>query len=421
MTHTRTVSGTPTRPVASSTITPSVTETGSRSQLASVSGTQTYTATPSRLPSTSAGVSSSVTESSTVTATQTPSNTITSTLTATSTPSISLTLFSLVIPGNNVANAQSTIQRYIQTFVGNSSTVTLNTVSWNNGVYTVTGSTSSTTSISNLFPNSAQYQALMASLGESSTNNVATVAPYGISIGASIAGAAVLGIIAIGFYFIVRRRNRSRVIRNRPVVPTVMSLPEVARSDAVKSSPEGIRPVDIKPKVRNDFSPTTIIGGTFDSIRKLPMFVSSPPISSLPPPPQPSPPPLYIASEEYSTEFNPPFRMERKPSISDVNKQHVRLPLYTNNLTNPVLLERDRSFSEPPVSRLPSMTKMSTPTHTVFHPTFNAGRPRVMSDTEMPPPPPPPPEYNAKPMSNRLQFIPQKSARITNMIKKYES
>jgi len=249
----------------------------------------------------------------------------------------------------------------------------------------------------------------MASLGESSTNNVVAVAPYGISIGASIAGAVVLGFIGLGLYLIIQRRYRSRVMRNRPVVPTVMTLPKLTESesivishknysDVIKLSPDGIRPVDIKPKVRNDFSPTTIIGGTFESIRKLPMFGSSPPILSLPPPP--APPPL---------------------SISEVNRQNVRTPLHTKNITNPVPLERDRSFSEPPVPRLPSMNKISVPTHNVFHPTFNTGRHRVVSDTDMLPPPPPPPEYNAKPMSNRLQFLPQKSARITNMIKKYES
>ena len=110
-------------------------------------------------------------------------------------------------------------------------------------------------------------------------------------------------------------------------------------------------------------------------------------------------------SEGARNSFHPASRtlLTRKPSMSEVSRQHSRLPL----MANPTILERERSQSDAPkYSRLPSMTKIGISARTVHHPTQNK---EVVLEIA-------PTKQNEK----TPQYLPLRSNSIANLIKKFE-
>lgn len=351
----------------------------------------------------------------------------------------------MLIPGSQLATAQTLIQRYIQQFVGNKTIVTVNPPLWQSNIYTVTGTTNYPQSIPNLFPSSIQYQELLLAL-QGTDNAIVPPNPsppvsYGMPVGISIGGVILIGIVLAGLYFVFRRRYRGRVMKHKsapkkytkPLVfgttdkDVVMTRNKyIDAVHSVQSSPV----LETRPKQRNEFSPLAISGASL-SARKLPLYV--PPLN-IPPPPSlefytaPSTRRLTLHdsnTDASRTTFAPSTRilMARKPSISDVTRQHPRLPL---SLANPSLVERERSQSETHKwSRLPSMTKIATSARNVYHPTMNAkvlDAPTVIHvDVPSTPKPMPAIQEQNQDQEKRLQFTPQKSNRIANIIRKFDS
>jgi len=304
---------------------------------------------------------------------------------------------------------------------------------WQNSVYTVTGQ-SSTQSITNTFPGSIQYQELLNALQGNTDNAIqpSIASPsvsIGLPIGLSIGGVLIIGLVATGMYFLIR--NRPRIMRRKsakPVQRKKYTKPNhfVSASNEVVMVPnEYLKTLETK-KERSKYAPLTSTGNKVAPAnipppppsRYAPLttkVVPPPPLLPVPPPPPPS---LQFYTTRKRTEtlndgtrntFNPASRtlLTRKPSMSDVSRQHSRLPL----MANPTLVERERSQSETQkFSRLPSMTKIATSARNVYHPTMNKGIPKeVVLDVEQ-----------VKPNYPKTQYLPLRSNSIANLIKKFD-
>jgi hypothetical protein len=362
--------------------------------------------------------------------------------------SVSSFAFSLLIPGNQILSAQTLIQNYIQQFVGNQSIVSVN-ASWQNNVYTVTGQ-SSLQSISDNFPNSVQYQELLNALRGNTENAIQpmTSPSVGMPIGIGIGSVLVIGLIAAGAYLLIRNRHPIPIKRRKstkPVQKKKYTKPNhfVSESkDVIMVPNQYVTALETK-KQRSKYEPLTINGNTVAHVppppgNKYVLLTSKVAPGSIPPPPplpsqplpsqpsQPSqplprllpppPPPSlqFYTKRKMTTEtksegarnsFNPASRtlLTRKPSMSEVSRQHSRLPL----VANPTILERERSQSDAPkYSRLPSMMKIGISARTVNHQTMNKDVVIEMDPTKQ----------NEK----TTQYLPLRSNSIANLIKKFE-
>jgi len=311
---------------------------------------------------------------------------------------------------------------------------------------------------------------LLNSLGSDTvrtpSNNNTSTTPYGIFIGISVGGIAIVAAIALAIYAAVRRRRRI-VVKNAPTVitpssntPTVLQkltvptldLKRFTKTNSLTATPtdsiammndtfvdetkslsDSIKPVNIKPKMRVAFTfgastanelapppppepyvvPNALHFYTQASNRK---YVNS---ESPPPPPDSDTQPLPPLPR---TQFVPlgSQTLTRRPSMSDVDKHHGRRPI-SDIRTNPVLIERNRSQSDPPMVsaskgfiRQGSMTKAIPSTRQVYHPTLNTTN---NTSSSPPPPPPPPPPPSSQFEAIRAQFSSTKSNRSTVMPK----
>ena len=246
----------------------------------------------------------------------------------------------------------------------------------------------------------------------------------GLPIGISIGSVLVIGLVAVGVYFLIRNRPRIRVVRRKsanPVQKKKYTKPNhfVSASKEVVMVPnEYVKALENK-KQRSKYVPLTSAGNTVAP--NIPPSSNVVPANIPPPPPlrSPIPPPPPPSLQFYTTRklaetnqeggrntLNPASRtlLTRKPSMSDVSRLHSTLPL----MANPTLVERERSQSETQkFSRLPSMTKVATSARNVYHPTMNKGSKEVHIEVDSKNYP-------------KTQYLPLRSNSIMNLIKKFE-
>ena len=226
---------TATRSRAAGSLSPTVTATRSR-----VAGSlsPTVTATRSRV----AG-SSSPTVSETRTGTRTESSTLTSSIspsvmattsptptqTISGTPTTTATIFTLRIPTQQNSNADTIIRGYISSYAASAgySNAIVNSITWENGAYTVVGSVVNPVQFSSSFPLSVGYSNLLANLSPSTpTPSVASpISSLALPIGLAVGGTAIVAISIGGILYVVRQRRRKVVNIRSPVPETKISVP----------------------------------------------------------------------------------------------------------------------------------------------------------------------------------------------------
>jgi hypothetical protein len=286
-------------------------------------------------------------------------------------------------------------------------------------------------------------------------------------------------LIGTGLFFAIRYRQKKVVPQRKPRVKVMQMNPlnnkkytkpnlfeQSSKNEMVMEKNTYIEKlqanekhqtiIDIKPKTRKDFVPTSIMEQGFDNLRKMTNYVFIPPPPPSPPPLPPSPPPsmvvkpddkhntlqfytsnsvrrLSIAPEPGTLKAsNSPLNIHslaRRPSMSDaVHGRSIReLQKNMTMSTNP-FMDRQRSLSDPPsttqsakMTRLPSFVR----------PSFLLSQPSMskmsVSPTQVLPPPPPPPPAPLQPTTtspNTIStiygktFVPTTSVR--NLVSKFE-
>ena len=192
----------------------SVSATDSRSHTASITITDTPTGSRAFI-----SLSGTNTPSGTWTPTATQrvgaSNSGIATQTATSSPLINS--FTMTIPSPQTANADTLIRGYLGSYAATAgySNMMIQSITWMNGAYTVTGLSSSASQFAAGFPLSTSYTNLIANLNPSSSPSPgpsASALNLGLIVGVAGGGVAVL-IAAVVAVLVYRRKQKAR----RPV------------------------------------------------------------------------------------------------------------------------------------------------------------------------------------------------------------
>ena len=165
------------------------------------------------------------------------------------TPSASIsTAFILNIPSNQQANADALIRGYVSSYAAQAgySNAVINTVTWVNGAYTVTGNVVGAKQFQNAFPLSSVYTSLLTALAPLpivSPSPSSSVAPsVALPIGIAV-GATALGVIIAGTAIYLTRQKRRRISID-PNAPTVMNALKNVMPGTRTSLPNAIPPVN---------------------------------------------------------------------------------------------------------------------------------------------------------------------------------
>ena len=261
-----TISPTDTATRSRAAATTSPTDTATRSRTATDTTTRTLSpgSTASATNSRAAGTSSNTltetrtetqtptetrTETHTATETQTPSNAITQSPTSATTPSPTpsssmSTAITLNIPSSQQANADTLIRGYISNYAAQAgySNADINSVTWANGVYTVTGNVVGAQQFQNGFPLSSAYTNLLASLVPSPSPTPSSAPSVALPIGIAV-GATALAVIGAATAIYLTRQKRRRISFD-PNAPTVMNTLKNAIPATRMSLPTAIQPVN---------------------------------------------------------------------------------------------------------------------------------------------------------------------------------
>jgi hypothetical protein len=156
--------------------------------------------------------------------------------------------FTLRIPSNQQANADTLIRGYVSSYAAQAgySNAVINSVTWANGAYTVNGNVVGAQQFQNGFPLSSAYTNLLASLVPSfspapapSPSAASSVAlPIGIAVGATA-----LGVIVAGTAIYLTRQKRRRISFD-PNTPTVINQLKNVIPATRFSLPTAIQPVN---------------------------------------------------------------------------------------------------------------------------------------------------------------------------------
>ena len=144
------------------------------------------------------------------------------------TPTSTATIFTLRIPTQQNSNADTIIRGYISSYAASAgySNAIVNSITWENGAYTVVGSVVNPVQFSSSFPLSVGYSNLLANLSPSTPTPAASSSPIGLAlpIGLAVGGTAIVAISIGGILYIVRQRRRKVVNIRSPVPETRMSV-----------------------------------------------------------------------------------------------------------------------------------------------------------------------------------------------------
>jgi hypothetical protein len=165
-----------------------------------------------------------------------PTITATSKETPTVTPTSTLTIFTLQIVSRQNSNADTIIRGYLSSYASSAgySNAIVNSITWENGVYTVIGSIVNPGQFAASFPLSVGYSNLLANLNPSSpaptpmTN--AQISSLALPIGLAIGGTAIIAISIGGILYVFRQRRRKVVNIRSPVPETKIFVPTLAPS-----------------------------------------------------------------------------------------------------------------------------------------------------------------------------------------------
>jgi hypothetical protein len=152
--------------------------------------------------------------------------------------------FTLRIPSNQQANADTLIRGYVSSYAAQAgySNAVINSVTWANGAYTVNGNVVGAQQFQNGFPLSSAYTSLIASLAPSPTPTPSSAPSVALPIGIAV-GATALGVIVAGTAIYLTRQKRRRISFD-PNTPTVMNQLKNAIPATRFSLPTAIQPVN---------------------------------------------------------------------------------------------------------------------------------------------------------------------------------
>jgi len=279
--------------------------------------------------------------------------------TASPTPSTSMsTAFTLSIPSTQQANADTLIRGYVSNYAAQAgySNAVVNSVTWANGAYTVTGNVVNAQQFQNGFPLSSAYTNLIASLAPSATPAPSTAPSIALPVGIAV-GATALGVIVAGTAIYLTRRKRRRISFD-PTQPTTIN------------------------QLKNAL-PMTII--------------------SLPKPPPPSTNEQYYDPEQAArpANFHENVHLPKQPSQPDLDKLRTKFVPINNRLSY------DKAKMASIGSQVPHGFQQSASSRQLIHPFMSRRNTLPPATTEfdlnyIAPPPPPPPEDEPRVAFNAL-------------------
>ena len=131
--------------------------------------------------------------------------------------------FTLHIPSNQQANADALIRGYVSSYAAQAgySNAVINSVTWANGAYTVTGNVVGAQQFQTGFPLSSVYTNLLAALVPSPSPTPSSAPSVALPIGIAV-GATALAIIGAATAIYLARQKRRRISFD-PTAPTVMN------------------------------------------------------------------------------------------------------------------------------------------------------------------------------------------------------
>ena len=152
--------------------------------------------------------------------------------------------FTLRIPSNQQSNADTLIRGYVSSYAAQAgySNAVINSVTWVNGAYVVTGNVVGAQQFQNGFPLSSAYTSLLASLVPSPSPTPSSAPSVALPIGIAV-GATALGVIVAGTAIYLTRQKRRRISFD-PNAPTVMNQLKNAIPATRFSLPTAIQPVN---------------------------------------------------------------------------------------------------------------------------------------------------------------------------------
>jgi hypothetical protein len=154
------------------------------------------------------------------------------------------TAFTLNIPSSQQANADTLIRGYVSSYAAQAgySNAVINSVTWVNGAYVVSGNVIGAQQFQNGFPLSSAYTSLIASLAPSPTPTPSSAPSIALPIGIAV-GATALGVIIAGTAIYLTRQKRRRISFD-PNAPTVMNTLKNVIPATRFSLPTAIQPVN---------------------------------------------------------------------------------------------------------------------------------------------------------------------------------
>jgi len=154
------------------------------------------------------------------------------------------TAFTLNIPSSQQSNADTLIRGYVTSYAAQAgySNAVINSITWANGVYTVTGNVVGAQQFQNGFPLSSAYTSLLGSLVPSPSPTPSTAPSVALPIGIAV-GATALAVIGAATAIYLTRQKRRRISFD-PNAPTVINALKNAIPATRMSLPNAIQPVN---------------------------------------------------------------------------------------------------------------------------------------------------------------------------------
>ena len=152
------------------------------------------------------------------------------------------TAFTLNIPSNQQANADTLIRGYVTSYAAQAgySNAIINSITWANGAYTVTGNVVGAQQFQNGFPLSSAYTSLLASLVPSSSPSPSAAPSIALPVGIAV-GATALAVVGAATAIYLTRQKRRRISFD-PNAPSVINALKNAMPATRMSLPKSLPP-----------------------------------------------------------------------------------------------------------------------------------------------------------------------------------
>jgi len=275
------------------------------------------------------------------------------------------TAFTLNIPSSQQSNADTLIRGYVSSYAAQAgySNAVINSVTWVNGAYVVSGNVVGAQQFQSGFPLSSAYTSLIASLAPSPTTTPSSAPSVALPIGIAV-GATALGVIIAGTAIYLTRQKRRRISFD-PNAPTVMNTLKNVIPATRFSLPTAIQPVNNE--------------GYYDPEQ---------------------------ASRPISFQENSHVQTLQKQASMPAAELKARINFVPINNTKPAFDKVKMSTSVPSSPQIPHGFQQSLSTRQLTHPFMSRRHtlpPPPASEFDLnrdspslQPPPPPPPEYEPR-------------------------